>query len=172
MPKRSLSPWTIEYGELHRLQLSQPALRRLVAAGRQQWEREAEHGHGIGLLDRPASHPCTEGASACHQRQPGQFVLPEMLRDGNPGFIKAIGGCRRPTPGDPVGLLHEGHRESLCECGVPRGNQVRRVHTATGAVAEHHPGARLLCRVHVGSCGSGWRLDLDRGHVRDSSSAL
>ena len=162
IPNGSLSPCTTSVGDLNRVQLGQPALGGIVAlAGWVQREGEAQDGDCADIREGAARDPRAGRAPAGDDRKPAQRVRAQLLENRRPGRIELVRGRRATTARDPVRLLDERN-------GVPRGvrslsgrNEVRRVHTAAGAVPEHEPSHRPVDGAEESSCETVGRVELE-----------
>jgi sulfur-carrier protein len=139
-------------GDGDRVELRQAALGLATCAtGRQQRERQAEHGGSAGRLGGPAGNPRAERATPDHQRQAIQLVRPQVVDHCGPGGVELAGRGGRAPAGDPVRLLDEHDTEALLASGVSSGHQVRGAHPATGAVAEHECTGRVVGKLELRS---------------------
>jgi hypothetical protein len=133
MPKRSLTPWTIN-------------------TGARRWpkrEGEAEDAGGAGLGRGAAGDTGAGRAAADEQRYAAQLLRMQLLDDGDPGGVELPCGRRGATAGDAVGLLDECDADPQRERRLGRGDEVGRRDATARAVPEHERAARSRDAVHV-----------------------
>jgi hypothetical protein len=114
-------------------------------------EREAEDRDRPRPLGGPAGDPGSERTAAGDERQAGELPRAQAVDDGDPGSIELARRRRSAPPDDAVGLLDERDRESLCERGLRRGDEISRRHPTARAMAEDEPAARILGRTEMDS---------------------
>ena len=126
---------------LHRVELGEPADRRLSgsAARRHEREGEAENARGTGCFCGPARDAGAGRAAAGHERKRTEHVGAQVVDDGEPCRVEVMGGRRASTSRDAVGLLDEGDTDAFGERGLGGRDEVAGGHATAGAVAEHEP---------------------------------
>ena len=101
------------------------------------------------MLQRPA---------AGDERQ----ARPDVLDHGEPCGVELLRRRGRASPRHAIGLLDEDDADALRVCGLPRGDEVGRLHAAAGAVTEDEQGTVVVRALHVGASGTVRRLDVQR----------
>ena len=158
MPNGSRSPCTISTGTSALSSSAEPARRRRgpLAARRLQREGQAEHADGAGRRGGAAGDAGARRAAAGDERQTRELARAQVLDDRDPRRVELLRRSRRAPPGDAVGLLDERDADAARERDAGRGDEVGRMHAASGAVAEHErrsrpSGGRRCAR--AGPCG-------------------
>jgi hypothetical protein len=150
-----------QHRELHRLELGEPALGRLLAAARRnQRKGEAEHGDGTGLLDGPASDARSERAAAHDQWQAGQLIGAELRDHDDPGLVESLRGSGRAPACHPIGLLDQRDGEAGRARRLSGGGEIRRLDPPSGTVTENDRGPRAVDPAQVSPGGTGGSVDL------------
>jgi hypothetical protein len=148
--------------ERHRVDLGQAALRRLAGApGRDEREREAEHGESACRFRRAAGDAGPDRAAADDQVQVGQGLSPQGLDGRRPDGVELWGAGREAAAGDAVGLLDQRNGDSLRPGRLRRRNEIRRLDSPPAPGPKTSPARGFL---------TGWRWA--RGPARRFELAL
>jgi hypothetical protein len=128
----------------HGVELREAALVGLT--GWVEWEGEADDGDRVGLGCCPARDAGARRAAAGQDREAAKRTLAELEDDQRPGRVELPRWSRAPPLGDPVGLLYEHHAEPYGNGGLGCADEIGRLDSAAGPVAEHEPRYRRLDR--------------------------
>ena len=162
IPNGSLSPCTTRVGTLHRIELIQAALLRLVCAPR--WlERKgkAEHAHGARLLGCAAGNSTAHRTAARNDWQAGQGAGRQLPDDRDPRCVEHRWARWRTSARDTIGLLDQRNCDLDREGRLCCRREVLGRDATTGTVTEHESTTWLVDGAHVGAREALGGLDLD-----------
>jgi hypothetical protein len=155
-----------ERGHCHRVELREPALRRLAGPLRRlEGESKAQDGDGARRLRGATSDAGTERTPADDDGQSGELTGAKALEDGDPRGVelwRAGGGL---AAGDTVGLLDQRDGKPLHLRCMRRCLEIRRFDSTSSPVAENESSTRLWRKLQLGACQPVRRIDLDNGHL-------
>jgi hypothetical protein len=155
-----------EHRDLHGVELVLAGHRRLARPRRRlERKRQAEHRHRARVGGGAAGDPPTQRSAADDEWQAGKLGAAQALDHREPGRVEVRCSGRGAPAGDAVRLLDQGDADPLCEGGIARSEEVRRVGASTGSVAEDERGARFLGLVEVGTGRTARGLDVESGHT-------
>ena len=170
-PKWVSLPLHDEHRDGYRVELVQAAC-CASAAGRSQREREAKHGEGTGRFGGATGDPRSQGSAADEKRQAAQLAREQVFDRCQPSSVELARRRRAAAACDTVGLLDERDAHPFRSRNVGHRHQVWRSHPSPSPMAEDQGGSRFRRGMHVGSCQTVRRLELERGHSGDGCDRL
>jgi hypothetical protein len=149
-----------------RVQFGETARRRSRprAPGRLQREGEAHNPDRVRKAGAATGNSSAQGATPDQKRQAAQLPLAQPRNHRHPGSVKPGGGCRRPSPGDPVRLLHHADTDTLSKRDLAQRHKVRRLHPSPRSMAKYQPSADGSGSTQVHPRRSGRRLYFEHSH--------